>query len=319
MPHLPHHDKLSGICIAMVVLLTMMTITAEAGTVSASYLYSLSDHAGDILYEGGKIFVDPEMNEAYVISNNTVTVFNRTGLEVYRFGENNNLGIIADLALMQNGNILLLSYSRDYRNYQVLLCNYRGEPTRAIEISGVPAGLGDFRPGHIAYYQGRIYLVDQVRLLAVIADEHGQIERHYDIFRILNVKKKDRVNAQMDGFSLDRDGSMLFTLPVMFTACRLSLDEKMDCFGQPGGAKGRFNVISDIITDNRGNYLVADKLKSVVNIYDKEFTFLEAFGYRGAGPGNLTVPLRLGIDSRDRVYVVQSGRRGISVFSLHYN
>ena len=55
----------------------------------------------------------------------------------------------------------------------------------------------------------------------------------------------------------------------------------MTSFGRPGSAAGRFGVIAGITFDSRGNIFVADRLKCVVMAFDKNFTFLAEFGYRG--------------------------------------
>jgi len=54
-------------------------------------------------------------------------------------------------------------------------------------------------------------------------------------------------------------------------------------------------------------------------VYDKAFNFLDQFGYRGLRPGNLLFPNDIAIDNRDRIYVTQGGRKGISVFKLSQN
>jgi hypothetical protein len=53
-----------------------------------------------------------------------------------------------------------------------------------------------------------------------------------------------------------------------------------------------------------------------VMVFDRDFRLLAEFGYRGARPENLIVPDDLAVDGRDRVYVSQGRRRGVSVFSL---
>jgi hypothetical protein len=135
----------------------------------------------------------------------------------------------------------------------------------------------------------------------------------------LQEKGKDRSDVQMGGFSVDSDGNMLFTLPVLFTATMLSPDGKAASFGVPGSLPGKFGVVSDIIRDNKGNYLVADKLKCVISVYDRNAQFLMEFGGRGNGPGNLIVPQVLAVDGSDRLYVIQAGNRGVSVFRMIYN
>jgi hypothetical protein len=87
-------------------------------------------------------------------------------------------------------------------------------------------------------------------------------------------------------------------------------------FGRPGSSPGRFGVIAGVATDDSGNILVTDKLKCVVMVFDKGFTFLDEFGYRGTRPENLIVPDDIAVDRKGRVYITQGRRRGVSVFAL---
>ena len=118
------------------------------------------------------------------------------------------------------------------------------------------------------------------------------------------------------GFTVDHEGSIFFTMPVLFTVYKRSPDSTMASFGRPGSAPGRFGIVAGIASDSRGNLFVADKLRSVVMVFDKDFNFLTEFGYRGPRPGNLIVPDDVAIDRRDRVYVSQARKRGVAVFGI---
>ncbi len=123
----------------------------------------------------------------------------------------------------------------------------------------------------------------------------------------------------MGGFSVDKDGNMLFTTPTLFSASVLSPDGKITSFGTAGSIPGKFENVSAILRDNRGNILVADKLKSVVNIFDKNFNFLMEFGGRGDAPGSIVIPWSMALDSDNKLFITQASNRGVSVFRLFYN
>jgi DNA-binding beta-propeller fold protein YncE len=106
---------------------------------------------------------------------------------------------------------------------------------------------------------------------------------------------------------------------VLFKAYILSPDGKLNWFGKPGGAPGRFNVVAGIVEDSKGNYVIADKLKCAILVFDKKFNFMTEFGYRGFRPENLIVPDDIAIDKNDRIYVTQARKRGVSVFKLDYH
>ncbi len=325
--------------------LTMFASRAAAVTVSARYLYTLSDFTGAIPYGGGRVVVDRQRNEAYVVYQNTVRIFNDNGLEVYRFGDGNALGLITDLAVDENGDILALSYKEGGGSFAVIRADFRGEPKATIEITGLPADFTKFLPTDMVYRDGRIYLVDAGSLKIVVTDRTGSVQKTYDVAKVLELggkeksakKEKDgadeketekdrerkreleRGDVMMSGFSVDKDGNMMFTIPVFFSASVLTPDGKIQSFGEAGSIPGKFSVTSSIIEDNKGNYLVADKLKCVINVFDRNFNFLMEFGHRGDAPDNLIVPMEMAIDSDDRLYIVQAGNRGVSVFRLFYN
>jgi hypothetical protein len=303
-------------------LMTMFALpTLSNAAIQASFLYTLSDFTGPFLIGGGRMFVDKDRNEAYILYQNVVRIFNENGLEIYRFNEDNNLGRLTALAVDRDGTIFLLSYD-DRGVYVIIRCNYRGEPTGRIELAGLPsdfADYGKFSPNYMAYREGQFYLADARTLRIAVADRNGQVQKTYDLIPLLDLKEKDRADNEMGGFSVDSEGNMLFTVPVLFSATVLSPEGKVQNFGQAGSIPGKFGVVSGIIADNKGNYLVADKLKSVISVFNKSTQFLMEFGSRGNGPGDLIVPDGLAVDGSDKVYVTQGGNRGISVFKLIYN
>jgi hypothetical protein len=267
------------------------------------------------------MFVDKDRNEAYVVYQNVVRVFNENGLEIYRFNENNSLGRLSALTVDQDGTIFFLSYD-DRGVYGIIRCNYRGEPLGRIEVAGLPSDFADyekFSPNYMAYREGQFYLADTHRLRIAVADKNGQVQKTYDLVPLLDLKEKDRPDLEMGSFSVDKEGNMLFTIPVLFSATVLSPEGTVRNFGKPGSIPGKFGVVSGITTDNKGNYLVADKLRCVISVFDRSAQFLMEFGGRGKGLENLIVPDLLAVDGSDKVYVTQGGNRGVSVFRLFYN
>jgi hypothetical protein len=308
------------IIITMVMVLTL-ALPALAEAVEASFLYTLSDFTGPFLIGGGRMFADKERNETYVVYQNITRVFNENGMEIYRFNEDNSLGRLASLVVDRDGTIFFLSYN-DRGEYVIIRCNYRGEPTGRIELTGLPSDFADyekFSPNHMAYREGQFYLADARTLRIAVADRNGQVQKTYDLIPLFDLKEKDRADLEMGGFSVDSEGNMLCTIPVLFSATVLSPEGKVSNFGQAGSIPGKFGVVSSIITDNKGNYLVADKLKSVISVYDSGTRFLMEFGGRGIGPGDLITPDVLAVDGSDKLYVIQGGNRGVSVFRLIYN
>jgi hypothetical protein len=284
--------------------------------VETSFLYSLSNSSGPIPYSWANLFIDEETNEIYVVDTREqdIRIFNDNGMEIYRFGNDGSLGTVVDVAVKKDGSILVLSRRRP--KSAIILCNFRGEPLAELELKNLPQDLLNFSPDRIAYREGLLYLLNSFSMRIVVTDTNGVFRKGYDLGSLLGVEEKKRANTHIGGFSVDREGNMLFTIPVRFAAYALFPDGKIKGFGRPGGAPGRFNIVGGIVADDRGNYYVADKLKCAVLIFDKNFKFLKEFGYRGLRPGNLIGPNSLVLDTRGRLYVSQRRSRGISVFQI---
>ena len=290
---------------------------AAAG-VQPVYLYNLADFTGTVAYDSPRVVADRERNEIYVLYRNTVRVFNDAGMEVYRFGIADPERI-QDVAVNAGGNILtLVSRGTEFR---VTQSNYRGEPLETtISAGDVKQLFPSFSPNRMVYHDGLLYLVDMNQMLIVIMDEQGRrVRNQYDVAAILKLEEEERADSGMGGFSVDREGNMVFTIPVFFKAYRLSPDGSIASFGQPGSVPGKFNIARGIARDSKGNYLVVDVGKYGVMIFDSAFRFVTQFGSDKGRPGELISPRNVEVDAQDRVYVSQARNKGVSVFRLLYD
>jgi hypothetical protein len=305
----------STILIILLATLCLLAFSAPAmAAFQASFLYSLSDFTGRIPYSWPRISIDRERSEIYVLYENTLRIFSDSGMEVYRFGDDLDLGQLADVTVDQNGDIFLLSYKQSVAS--IVRCNYRGEPQSEIALKNLPPEFSGFSPSRIIYQDGQFYLGNYSGMRIVVIDHEGIFKRGYDLIPLLELDERDRNNMELGGFGVDKEGNILFTVPVLFKACVLSPDGNITEFGRPGSLAGKFNVVAGIARDSKGNYLIADKLKCAVMVFDRNFNFITQFGYRGSKPENLFVPDEIIIDNKDRVYVTQTRRRGVSVFKL---
>ena len=312
----------SKIKILILAILTMMVYSFSAqAAVKGGFLYNLSNFTGTIPYSWSRVVADRERNEIYTLYQNTVRVFNESGMEIYRFGDDLDLGHIVDVAVDKNGDILLLAYKQSEGQpvAEIIHCNYRGEPKSKIDLKDIPSQFSKFLPNRMVFQDGDIYLASFMGLIIVVADHQGNFKKGYDLFSLLELEEKDRGNVEIWGFSVDREGNILFTVPTLFKACILSPDGKLNWFGKPGSASGRFNIVTGIVRDSKGNYLVVDKLKCAVMVFDQNFKFISQFSERGYKPGYLIAPDDIAIDNGDRIYVTQGARKGVSVFKLTYN
>ncbi len=307
----------------LAIILMVASSGAAQGKVQGKFLYTLSNFTGTIPTSWARVRIDRERIETYMVYQNIIRVFNETGMEIYTFGDELDLGAIVDLAVDREGNILLLSHkwmeSGDRVDYQITRCNYRGEPLSKIEVKNIPANFSKFLPNRMVYQGEELYLASLVTLMVAVIDMDGVFKKGYDILPLLELEEKEKADAVMVGFSVDREGNILFTIPPIFKAFKLSTDGRIANFGKPGAAPGRFNIISGIATDSRGNILVVDKLKCAIMVFDKNFNFITQFGTRGNRPGDLISPDDIAIDSQDRIYLSQSATKGVSVYKLTYS
>ncbi len=291
-----------------------------AGEIRASYLYTLSDFNGPIPYNWVTLAADPDRRETYVADSGdkTVRVFNESGMEIYRFGDNGELGAISGIAVAPNGDIYILS--RTNGAYWVTRCNFRGDPQGKLDLKNLPPefAVAAFLPDYIMYRDGHLYLVDRTTMKVVVSDLQGMFEKGYDLGAILGFDDKKRRETGIVGFTVDQEGDFLFTIPAYFSAYIMTPDKKVRLFGTRGSSPGKFNIVSGIATDEQGNVYVTDTLRCVVIVFDKDFNFRTEFGYRGLDPGNLIAPMELVVNN-DRVYVSQSRSRGVSVYRIFTN
>ncbi len=314
------HSKTKILIYSALIILMGQSFSAQAA-VKGAFVYNLSDFTGTIPYSWPRVVADKERNEIYVLYQNTVRVFNEFGMEIYRFGDDLDLGQVVDVAVDKNGDIFLLAFKQSggEARGEIIRCNFRGEPKSRMELRNMPSELSNFFPNRMVYQDGNFYLASLMGLNIVVADPQGNFKKGYDLFSLLELEEKDRGNVEMIGFSVDREGNILFTVPTLFRACILSPDGKLNWFGRPGSASGRFNIIAGMVRDSKGNYLVVDKLKCAVMVFDQNFKFITQFSERGYKPGYLIAPDDIAIDNGDRIYVTQVARKGVSVFRLVYN
>ncbi len=303
---------LGAIATACALFIVVSPVFAQ---VQATFLHTLAGFAGPLKYDGVRVSVDLEREETYVIYQDLVHIFNPSGMEVFVFGDGLDLGQILDVAVDRAGDIIILSY-KGSRSI-LTRCDFRGVPIGPMEIKNLPAGR-IFFANRMVHRNGLLYFAALGTASVIVTDVNGQFRSRVEFLPLLPEDEKKKEGVESIGFTVDREGSIFLTMPVLFTVYKYSSDGKLTSFGRPGSAPGRFGIVAGIASDSRGNLFVADKLKSVVMVFDKDFNFLIEFGRRGSRPANLVVPDDIAIDRRDRVYVSQARRRGVSVFSLAF-
>jgi DNA-binding beta-propeller fold protein YncE len=305
---------------SMLVLL-LAPVNLAVAEVRVSFRYPLANFSGPVPSQWARLAVDAEHNEVYALNQrqDEIRIFDEHGMEIHEVGE--RFPSAADIAVGDDGDIFVLTTR--YQASTIHLCNYRGERVSEITLKDLPNEFSDFRADRLTYRQGTLYLADSNRLIVILANVDGSFREGHDLsanLRRLAVgddrAKKSLEDMAMNGFDVDRQGNILFTVAALFSAFRMSSAGDLMKFGRPGSGMGKFGVTGGIATDDAGYIYVADRLRCVVLVFDRNLSFQKEFGYRGGRPSNLIVPDDLAIDSQGNLYVAQAANRGVSVFQV---
>ncbi len=248
----------------------------------------------------------------------TVGIFNDVGMEIYRFGQDSDVGMILSVAVGDGGDLLVLASGT--RGPPVIhRCNFRGEPKERIELRDVPAKFAaEFSPDTLVFRAGKLFLAQKGEMKVLVADASGKCLSARDLYREMKFDQTKTARGgvpAMHTFNVDEKGNMLFTVAPMFKVFVITPDGKMDSFGERGGAPGKFNITGGVARDEQGNFYVSDVLKCAVLVFSPEHVFLGQFGERGWDRGDLIAPLELAV-ADGKLFVSQSATRGVSVFQL---
>jgi DNA-binding beta-propeller fold protein YncE len=289
-----------------------------------SFLYMLANFSGPIPSQWARIDYDQLNNEIITLNtrSNEVQIFNREGMELYAFGDNGEIPRLRDIAAGDDGSIYGLS--TNYRDNGIQVFNYRGEPEPTVFLVSFPEEWANFYADRMEYQDNNFYLLDSKAMqFAVISSDgtfiqmHDVGERLWAIVEEKDPEKKKITEVDISGFNIDNSGNIYFTSPLISSAFRLSLDGSLVPFGRSGSGPGKFGVVSGIAVDEQGNIYVADRLRSVVLIFDQNFIFQGEFGYRGGREEDMLVPDDLVVDQQgDRIFVSQAANKGVGDYRV---
>ena len=288
------------------------------------FLYMLANFSGPIPSQWARIDYDQQHNEIITLnpSSNEVQIFNREGMEVYAFGANGEIPRLRDIAVGDDGSIYGLSMNFIENGIQMF--NYRGEPESSVFLKEVPEEWKNFYADRMEYQDDKFYLMDSKAMqFAVVSSDgtfiqmHDVNERLWAIVEEKDPEKKKMTEVDISGFNIDNRGNIYFTSPLISSAFRLNLDGTMIPFGRSGSGPGKFGVVSGIAADELGNIYVADRLRSVVLIFDPNFIFQGEFGYRGGREEDMLVPDDLVVDQQgERIFVSQAANKGVGAYRV---
>ena len=305
---------------AFILAIALMPVNVLAA--KAAYLYSLSNFNGIAPFNWVRINTDDAAGEVYVAdpATQSIVIFNNVGMQIYDF-DTSEFGRVADFVVDSEGNFILLTFQEPGSPATLTKCNYRGEFVSKTEFKGFPREIASsLYPNRLFYKNNRFYLASDSKMKVVITDINGIFQSSYDLASILKFDEKTiQAGTGVFGLTVDNGGRILFTIPSQFSVYIVSPDGTWTSFGARGSSPGKFNIVSGIAEDDKGNIYVTDKLKCAVIVFDRNYIFKTEFGYRGFDKGNLIVPNDLSVDKSGKVYVSQLRNRGVSVFAVHFD
>ena len=316
---------MKAICAKYLVLilaasLLLAPFPAQASAeVKSTFLYNLSNFHGKMPYNDVRVRVDRARDEVYVVDRGIVRVFNETGMELFWFGDDPELTAIYDLAVDEKGDIFLLSYDftdLETRNISSIRCNYRGEAKRNSRFRDSPWNSPGSSP--ITCFTGTV-----TSSSSAAADDGRRDGSERGLPEGVQPRRHPRDSRE--GPAGHRD--LRFQPGSRGEHALHRAGPLQGIRGFPGRETGgvfregrlRARTVRHRERhrrDDQGNYLVVERLRSVVMVFDKEFRFLKEFGYRGDKPGNLIRPNELAMGNAGKLYVTQLRNRGVSVFSI---
>ncbi len=232
--HTPASRMNRGLFTALAMTLPAAVLAAVQATgFAASYAYTLSSLTGRIASGWLELSYDPQAHEIYTVSGGMVRVFNRAGLEIYAFGQNEALGGIEGVAVLDDGDLVVLSDMAE--GWVLSRCDSRGEFLGRIVPSSTPAG---FRPDTMVHANGLIYLASRGAMQVLVIEPSGAVVAFHDLAERLGFDEKKRNDTGISGFNVDRHGNLLLTIASLFKAYVVPPEGEVRSFGKAGRGPG---------------------------------------------------------------------------------
>jgi hypothetical protein len=285
---------------------------APGGPPAPAFLFDIATAAGTSESTWAALAYDRSHDELFATFGGLVHVFNGAAMESYTFGGDGDLGQAQRVAVLESGEMLLLTSLGGRR--VIVRCDYRGDRLGKFELRGLPAGFVNFEPDRIQVQGERIYLAQTGAMRVAVTDLQGQVLQAHDLASLVRAADPE-IKLGMSGFSVDDQGRLYFSMPLAFTAFVMSPGGELRRFGTRGSSPGRFNIVGAIAADEQGYVFVLDRLRSVVMQFTPALRFVQEFGYRGDLPTSLIAPYDL-VVGNGKIFVSQAGDRGVKVF--HY-
>ena len=191
---------------------------------------------------------------------------------------------------------------------------YDGKPEGAFAWGGRGLDDGKFiEPRAITVDKnGNVYVVDKI----------GRIQK-FDLHSnfIGGWKTPKTAQGKPVGLEMSQDGMLMVAdthyFRVLFYTPNGELLENRTIGGVNGRGQGEFGFVTDVGQDSKGNYYVGEYCGfDRIQKFDSEGNYVSQFGCWGSEPGQFVRPQSFVIDSKDVMWVADSGNHRVQSFDL---
>jgi hypothetical protein len=285
--------------------------------IEAAFEHDLASPTGVIPLTWPSLSHDRAHHETFVVAEGFARIFDASGMEVHRFGDDGSLGQVARVVALDSDELVVLL--RGDGRHHLVRCDFRGEPIEPFELKNLPPELLNFDPDQLVARNGKVYLAERGSMRVVVAEPSGVVVRWYRlrdlVMAAIPQDAETRGAPSMDAFNVDAEGNLLATMSILYAGAVVSPSGEVRLFGTRGSRPGKFNIIGGIDADEAGNVYVTDRLRSVVSVWDRQLRHLGEFGYRGSDPWNLLTPYEIAVGN-GQIFVAQAGKKGVKVFRV---
>ncbi|MBI4849743.1 MAG: NHL repeat-containing protein [Nitrospirae bacterium] len=296
--------------------LFVITVPLYAQQTGAAITYydsiTYDDEDGSLSFPSA-VFVDPVMNEIYVIDGKSrINIYTSDLFPLYSIGKNNGIQSPQGLTVDSAGYLYVgQTASLDNHRNRISVFNACLHWDRDIYFEGFD-GADSFVPYRMAVdKKGILYVSGSYFPGILVLDIKGKF---LDIISVEEEGRKVKINNAV----LDNSGKLYLVSEEEGRVYVYDANNKkmLFKFGEKGGSSGKLSRPRAVAVDNRnGRIFVVDYMRHTVSVYNSEGTYIFEFGGLGWDEGWFQFPTDIAIDKDGKLAVADIFNNRIQVFN----